>query len=718
MPGYSDHGEVLKLLSATQEADGDNRDAGREAHLFIDKRDGQWEPYWWNASQGRPRYTFDMTGPVVDQVAGQIEQADFAIRVRPAGGDATKDDAKLLDGLIRNIQNISDATDIFNIAARNMITAGIDGWQVKQKFVDDDSFDQDLVIEPIANFIDSAWLGPFKRPDASDMKWGVVLEAIERGEYEERFPEGAGQSVGDNRTAEAYFQKADQITIGQIYYIEEKPRELLRLSSGETVEADDVAPVLDELAAAGVTVTQRRRRVKNVVKSRLFDGSGWLNDAQETVFSQVPIIPTFGNFKVFENKVLYRGVVEKLIDPQRVFNYSKSREIEEGALAPRAKYWLTEKQMAGHEGTLATLNTNADPVQMINIDPENLGTPQQSGGATINPGLQSIGVDMRAIVQQTAGLFAANMGDNPGLQSGVAIEKLQRKGDTGTIKYFKAQERAICRTARILMDAIPAVYDTERQVRILKEDGSFDMKTLNQPVFDEQSGQTVTVNDLSRGKYDVTCAAGPSFQNRQQETVAAITEIAAVDPSVIQTGSDILFNNITAPGMDLIAERKRRQLFIAGQIPPDQLTDEEKQEQVAQQQQPPQPDPNMVLAQAEAGKAEAQTNKVMVDAQVAQRQEDREDFKAQQAAQKQEQQAAQQQQEFAFQQFLAVQQQQAAQQQQVIDAVMAQAEILKTIREAMGVESIVGPSNTGAYIEQAQNVEDAVSLTPAPESGI
>ena len=35
-----------------------------------------------------------------------------------------------------------------------------------------------------------------------------------------------------------------------------------------------------------------------------------------------------------------------------------------------------------------------------------------------------------------------------------------------------------------------------------------------------------------------------------------------------------------------------------------------------------------------------------------------------------------------------------------------EAETLKIIREAMGVETIVGPSNTEAYINQAENVEE------------
>ena len=671
MTDFTDHSEVLVDLAAMQEADGDNRDATREAHLFIDKRDGQWEPLYWNNSDGKPRYTFDKVAPLVDQVAGEIERADFSVTIKPAGGSATKDDAKLLDGMVRNIENISNAQDVYNLAARSMVTGGLDGWQIKQKFIDDDSFDQDLVVEGISNFIDSVWFWPFKKPDASDAEACVVLEAIPKQEYDERWPEGSGQSVGDNRLSDAYYDKVDQITIGQVYYIEKVSRELLLMSTGRVLEnTPEIESILDELAVQGETVVKRRARDKNMVKSRLFDGGDWLAGKQSTVFNQIPVIPAMANFKVFENKVLYRGLVEKLIDPQRVFNYAKSREIEEGALAPRGKYWMTEEQTAGHEATLRTLNTNADPVQLYNNDPEVPGPPQQQPGAQINPGLKTLSDDMNLVITQTGGLFAANMGDNPGLQSGVAIKKLQDKGDLGTIKFFSALERAISRTGRILVDSIPAVYDTPRQVRIMKEDGSFDMTVINQQVQDQQTGRMVTANDVTKGKYDVTCSSGPSFQNRQDETVAAIIEMGQVDPSIIELGGDILFSNINSPGMDQIAARKRQQIYNAGLIPFDQQTDEEKQQTEQAQNQEPPPDPMMIAAQAEAGKAEAQQNKVMVEAQNLQRTADRDDFKANQAAMAQQ-----------FTQFIDSQKMGQA-------ALTAQVDALKTILESIGPGAI------------------------------
>jgi hypothetical protein len=617
---YDNHQDVIDLLSKCQMADQDNRERVREAHLFLDKRDGQWEPYWWNSNEEKPRYTFDQVNPIVDQVASEIEQSDYDIRVSPAGGNATKDIAVTIDGIIRNIEQMSNAKTVYAQAARNMVIGGMDGWRVVQKYISDNTFDQDLAIEHIGNFVDRVWFDPAaENQDKSDSRYAFVLHPMAKDEYEARWPEGSGESVDDSRDGEAYYDKAEVVVVGEFLYLESEDRDLVLMSNGQVHEVnDDFEKVVDDLAAIGVTEVKRRTRKKHYVCSRYFDAKDFLEEKKETVFCRIPVVPTYANFKIFENKTIYWGVVEKLLDPQRVMNYSVSREIEEGALAPRAKYWMTPAQASGHEKQLRTLNTNADPVQFYNVDPETPAVPQQQGGAQINPGLRTISEAMRGIIGQTAGMFAASMGDNPGLQSGVAIRQLQDRGSNGTFKYSKGVEIAVAATGRLIKDAIPMIYDTQRQVRILREDESYDMVDLNQKVIDNETGEVVVVNDMQVGSYDVTCRAGPSFRNRQQETIEAITALAQTDPTLMQIAGDLLLQNISTPAASQIAERKRIQMISQGLIPQSQMTEEELQEMQAKQMMQAQgqaPDPAMVLAQAEQMKAQADMMKAQVDAQ-------------------------------------------------------------------------------------------------------
>lgn len=684
MVNYSNITEVLNQLSDAQEVEDDNRSRARAAHLFIEKPDGQWEPHWWNASDGKPRYTFDQVGPMVDQVAGDLEDTEFGVHVMPITDEASKDDAELLEGMVRSIEQASKAQDIFSMAGRNFTASGFDAWLVKHDYRDADDFDQELQISAIANAIDSVWFGPHKKPDASDAPWAVVLEAIPIEEYEERWPNGSGMSVSEGLKLATYSEQDEVVIVGQLYYIVETHRELLLLSDGRVVEGSkDTLDVLDEWAAEGITVLRRRSRAKRTVHKRLFDGNDWLGPDRETVFGVLPVVPVYGNFKILENKLVYRGMVEKQMDAQRVFNYSKSREIEEGALAPRAKYWMTDKQIQGHEDELATLNTNADPVQRYTADPAVNNPPTQDGGAQINPGLVSISQSMTEVMRHSAGMYDANMGDNPNRQSGIAIERLQERGDRGSNKYFKAMERAVCRTGEILVDAIPRVYDTQRKARVLREDGSFDIVQLYESVADQQTGRMVTIRDLRRGKYDVVCTAGASFKNRQDKTVHAMVKVAEVDPTILQMGADILFNNLSAPGMDILAERKRRELFNAGAIPPTQFTEEEQAEMEQRSQQPQQPDAATILAMAEQMQAETR-------AASEQRKHDREDFKMALAEQKQATELN-------------------------LKALSEMAKTLKTLGEAFGVQSVVTPEVAGVLAGQVDIVERAQDGTASVE---
>lgn len=618
MIDYDDLDWVLERLKDAQEAEKDMREHAREAHDFVTSRQGQWEQKWWDANSEKPRYTFDQTTPIIDQVAGTIERSDFAIDVAPASGQSSVDTAQTYSGLIRNIQNLSGAEHIYNRVGREVVTGGLDGWRVTTDYAEGDSFDQDLKIKKIANYLDRVWHGPHEEPDASDADYCWVLTGMAPEVFKAKYPDKAESSVSSDRDHNTYYHRDDMIMVGEFIYLKPTKRELVLTTDGQVLTAEE----FDEIGAdLGLEEERRRTRTVGKVCTRKFTENEWLEEPKSTVFENwIPVIPCYGNFKVTDEKRTYHGIVEKLMDAQRVYNYAQSRQIEEGALAPRQKWLLTPEQIAGFEDDWAAMNVSAEPYELYN-HVEGQAYPNQSGGAMINPGLQTAANDMRSMMSHASGMFAANMGDNAGLQSGVAIDKIQDRGDTGTNKYLEAMEISLSHTAKILVDSIPRVYGPKRQIRILDEDGSRDFVTIGE-LSQDRFGNTVVLHDLSEGSYDVACTIAPAYKNRQNETVTAITEIGKVDPSIVAMGADILAKNVTSPGMKDVAERKRAELFNAGIIPESQWTDEERQQvaeqQAAAQNQPPQEDPNMVLARAEEQKAVADQMEVQRKAQESQ----------------------------------------------------------------------------------------------------
>lgn len=695
------YNDCMKDLKDAQQTDFDNREAVREADLFINKRDGQWEPDVISKLSGKPRYTFDECGPIIDDIMGEMETMEFDIRVDPASGSASKDIAQAYEGIIRTIENISSARFVYNRAARIMIGTGLSGWRVISDYRDDDSFQQDLMIKSIPNFVDCVWFDPaMMAQDGSDANFCYVLSSMTMADYEKKYPKGSGLSVGQNRRAQAYsYKKPHEIVIGEYLYKKQYSRELALLSNGAVIEIDDSFNIIrDELQAAGITIEKTRKRPYYRVYQRLFDGGDWLTKASETVFDALPIIPVFGNFKISENKVCYHGLVEKIMDAQRIINYANSRAIEEGALSPRPKTWMTKDQAKSPDvrRTLRTLNTNADPVQFYDHVADQ-PPPFQHGLMQTNPGLIETMQNARAFIERTSSTFDEARGKAPAQRSGVAINMLQTKSDNPKRKWFSAMEIGLTQTFNVLVKAIPKVYDERQEMRLSNQDGSTKTITIKDKVQDQQTGQIIEIMDLSKGAYSITCSAGPAFTSRQQETVTTITELAAIDPSIIQIGADVLLNNINSPGIDEIAERKRMMMVNQGIIPPSQLTDEEKQAmaqrqaQLGQQQPSPIDQANLMIAQAQLeetqGKNQERSMKIELERQN------------------------------LMLKNMELQAKNNAQEQKTMldsvkamtDQVKAQAEALKTIREAMGADAVMSPTAAAAYEGQARDLADTIA---------
>ena len=605
MADNKDNNEYLSWIQELgdfQESDLDQRQQARECDRFLLDKDGQWEESVARAldSQKRPRYTFDQVTPVIENIMADIEDMEFGSNVKPASGDATKELAKTYEGMTRSIEADSNATEIYRNACRRIIRRGFDAWIVKAKFKDEWSFDQDLVVEPIPNAINRVWTSNAStRPDSSDSDVAYVLTSLTPKAYKEQFPEGKGISIDDADLGEHWDQYRPEVIIfGERYYKKETTRTVCQLSNGEIVEKDDnFEKIVDEYKEQGITVV-REKVVKDFkIYHRFFDGGGMLSEERETVFRTLNVITVHGNYELLgeNSKITYSGITLKEMDYQRVFNYAKSREIEEGALAPRKKLVMTKKMAKGNEAQLAALNVSADPVLFVTPDPEWTAGVQEIGGAQVNPNLANLANDMAIGMQVTGGTNNAMNGQFAARMSEDALRMQIDRGTGATRKWVNSLVNGIRRTCEILVQTIPTVYDTKRQFMILGQDGAEEMVILNDEVYDTESQKMVRVNTLNKGEYKVTCDAGPAFANKMEAGLSAMLNYAAIDPSIVNTGGDLMLKAIDAPLVDEMAARKRAQLLQAGMIPQDQMTDEEIAAQQAAAQQPQKEDPMVML---------------------------------------------------------------------------------------------------------------------------
>ena len=185
-------------------------------------------------------------------------------------------------------------------------------------------------------------------------------------------------------------------------------------------------------------------------------------------------------------------------------------------------------------------------------------------------------------MKATTGIFDASLGAQSNETSGRAILARQREGDVATFEYHDNLQRAIRYTGEILVDLIPKIYDTQRQIMIINDDESETKLVVNKEVVDKDTDETVILNDLSVGSYSVAVTVGPAYTTQRIEAANALTQLVQFMPILAQAAPDEIVKNFDAPNINAIVDRIRKML------PPALLEDEGQQPQGEQQQNPDQ----------------------------------------------------------------------------------------------------------------------------------
>lgn len=95
--------------------------------------------------------------------------------------------AKILNGLIKNIEYTSDADIAYDTALECAVTVGFGYWRVKIDYAYDDTFDLDLSIERVANPF-SVYADPNSQSaDSSDWEYCFVTETLTKNEFKRRW---------------------------------------------------------------------------------------------------------------------------------------------------------------------------------------------------------------------------------------------------------------------------------------------------------------------------------------------------------------------------------------------------------------------------------------------------------------------------------------------------------------------------------------------------
>ena len=551
--------EARSRFKSIQQEQADNRRNALNNLRFVYNVDGGQWPQSIRAEREadqRPCLTSNKLRKFVALEANMERDQRLAGEVRPVDDKADPITAKIIAGMIRQIEYVSEAETAYTLAGEKAIAGGFPGYVRIVTEETPDSFDQEIFIKKVDNQF-SVYMD--RRGE-----YCFIREGMKREVFKKKWPKADAISFDYGSEGEEYslWWEDDKVFISEYFYLEEYDKtiaEVLNIQTGETeiIELkDEVTPEI--LMEQGLNILRQKTSKANKIKWAKITAVDILEE-KDWAGSSIPIIEFTGDEVNIAGKTYQRALFEDGKDPQMAYNYWLTHMTESIALVPKAPYIATAEQIAEYLDIWKSANKVNHSVLPYKYIP-NMPRPKREIPATIPTGAAQMLQISAADIQDSIGKYESSFGERSNERTGVALRQRAGRSDFGTYHFRDNFRRAVLNgVVKQLIDLIPKIYDTERIVRILGDNNKETTVTINKSFVNPADGKTIILNDLSKGKYDVV-ADTKVWSTRRQESSDAMTSMAQAMPNLAPLFADLIFEFNDWPGADIIKDRLKKNL--------------------------------------------------------------------------------------------------------------------------------------------------------------
>lgn len=614
----------------------------------------QWDALALEARKGRPCLVINKLPQFIRQVTGDMRQSRPGIKVVPVDSGADVETAEVRAGMIRYVENRSKAKHVYTTGADSQVTCGIGHWAVTTEYAHAGTFNQEIRVVGIEDGVSVLWDADAFLPTKSDADHCFVPNDMTRAKFKKQWPnakaDGFDTTLYGLGSATWFSSWANDDYIRVVQYWKKKPiKRTLALMPDGSVEdlTEQVAGFAEDQVATGLewlkqqTGARIEQRESYKICRYMITMAEVLEEA-DWPGMHIPVVPVIGEEVRIGREVYRHGVVRYARDPQRMENYYASAETEVIALQPKSPWLGTKKQFEKNYDLWETANTEAHPFLEYTPDPAAQGPPQRVqppvGSTAISEAKLRNSEDMKAVI----GIYDASLGAKSNETSGIAIARRDAQGDTGTYVYHDNFALAIERTGEIINELFPKIYDTQRTVQILGDDGKPDLVEINKPQM--INGIEKVMHDMSSGSYDVVMEQGPNYATKREAAQDGMTAFIQAFPPAAPVMGDIYAKNMDWPQAEEIGERleellpppikakmqadRQKREQASGKPPSQEMQQEQAAQQQAQQQAQAAQQMQFAEAQAKVEKAQAEAAKAKSDAVKAQAEAEKAQYEA------------------------------------------------------------------------------------------
>jgi hypothetical protein len=510
----------------------------------------------------RPCLVVDRLSQPMRRVSNTIKNADFGFDVQPVGGGADIETAEIYKGYLRRVQNQARGESPIEWAADQAIEGGL-GWaRIRTEYVhknwtgdvnDPAIFDQELVMERIANNLTVYCDPSANRPTRSDAQVMFVTEDMDRDAFTRKYPkadlDGLDEftATGDDKGGWISDDRST-IRVAEYWRITYTNRDFYWLK-------DDAGTIGEGTPPAGVPVRMTRVMAVPVVKGSKINAVEEL-EKWDWEGSRIPLIPVIGEELNVDGKPVLRGIIEPAMDAQRMVNYTYSGAIEIYALAAKKAPMIAAASVDSYKSiwqSRTIVNHSYLPYDPWDATGRALPPPTlDTTDAPIQSSVALMQVSEEAIKATTSTGDASLGNTNPNERSGRALEALQTESDLANSNYPDNVRRAYIYAATLMLEIIPKITRPGQILHILGMNDEPRQVMVGQPFkpgangVPEPAPEGITPEmakleaslykfyDLNNGTYHVTVTMGKASATRRKEGAEALGQIIPHLPPEMQ----------------------------------------------------------------------------------------------------------------------------------------------------------------------------------------
>ena len=548
------HSVALARYKQAEDFYGPARRQALEDLRFVDGE--QWDVF---NTTNQTQLTVNLVASFLRHITNEAKQNKPSINVSPTASGSSEDIAEIFAGLIRNIEQQSDASTAYGTAFWYAAAMGEGYFFIDRDYVSETSFDQELCIKTCDN--------PFKVyldvncgcVDGSDSDWGFIMEDMSKEEFKMKFPDSKmAESLASQfpRPFMGGWEDADTIRLARYFEKVRTPTtlHLIVSSTGQTFTSTLHPDNIQASPGETFQLISTRPSFEMKVMEHLMNAEEIL-ESTEWPGKFIPIVRVSGDRFFIGDKLVTHGAVRMAKDPQRQYNYHTSVQTDMIDLAPKSAFIGATGQFANNPEKWANANTtnygflDYTPVYGQNGQP--LPAPARANsldgalfGAVSQSRMQSL-EDLKLVF----GVQDASLGRQGNEISGVAILARKEQSGVSNYHYYDNLIISIKYAGRQLINLIPKVYDADRTVRIIKPNQETALVLINSS---ENDFRYALENDAG---YDIVIDTGPAYNTRRQEAVESMLALGQAYPQSLAVMSDLMVSASDWPMAKQVAAR-------------------------------------------------------------------------------------------------------------------------------------------------------------------